>query len=271
MSVRKTMNSADYAQAAAEEMLSSRSFWADARRRFFKNRMAVAALFFLGFIFLFAIFGGIIARFTIEEIDWALLGQVKELGGPNLSNGHWFGVDELGRDLYARVVQGSRVSLMVGFIAGIGSVLIGATFGAIAGYYGGRIDQVIMAAYNITLSIPYIIFFVVWQAFFGRSVEQMIIVLILINWTAGLLITRGQVMTLKNREFIEAAKSCFPEGELTVESWSQWVSAIKQVSDRKGRGLFMPLRKALTGMEHGPELDQLLPLIGRERTLDRLS
>ncbi|WP_123793419.1 ABC transporter permease [Pacificibacter maritimus] len=200
------MNSEDYAQAAAEEMLSSRSFWADARRRFFQNRMAVVALLFLAFVFLFAIFGNLAAQFSIEEIDWSLLGQVKEQGGPSLENGHWFGVDELGRDLYARVVQGSRVSLMVGFIAGIAAVLIGATFGAIAGYYGGRIDQLIMAAYNITLSIPYIIFFVVWQAFFGRSVEQMIIVMVIMNWTAGLLITRGQVMTLKNREFIEAAR-----------------------------------------------------------------
>ena len=75
----------------------------------------------------------------------------------------------------------------------------------------------------------------------------------------------------EDRDYIETAKSCLPEGELTTESWSQWIAAIKQKSDRKGKGLFMPLRKALTGMEHGPELDKLLPLIGRERTLARLS
>ena len=206
MSMRKTMNSPEFAQAAAEEMLTSRSFWADARRRFFKNKMAVIGVFFVGLIFLFAIFGGLFAQYSNEEIDWSLLGKVKEQGGPSLSNGHWFGVDELGRDLYARVVQGSRVSLMVGFIAGTVAVLIGSTIGAVAGYYGGRLDQVIMAAYNITISIPYIIFFVVWQAFFGRSVEQMIIVMIIINWTAGLLIARGQVMALKNREFVDAAR-----------------------------------------------------------------
>lgn len=206
MSAQKTLKSAEFQQAAAEEMISNRSFWSDARRRFFGNRMAVIALGFLGLIMLFAIFGGLFAQYTIEEIDWSLLGSVAEQGGPSLSNGHWFGVDELGRDLYARVVQGTRVSLMVGFVAGIVAVLIGSFFGAVAGYYGGRVDQIIMGAYNITLSIPYIIFFVVWQAFFGRSVTQMIIVMVLINWTAGLLITRGQVMTLKNREFVDAAR-----------------------------------------------------------------
>lgn len=206
MNLRRLMNQPDFTQAVAEEMLTSRSFWADARRRFLKNKMAVIGVFFVGLIFLFAIFGGLFAQYSNEEIDWSLLGNVKEQGGPSLSNGHWFGVDELGRDLYARVVQGSRVSLMVGFIAGTVAVLVGSTIGAFAGYYGGRLDQVIMAAYNITISIPYIIFFVVWQAFFGRSVEQMIIVMIIINWTAGLLIARGQVMALKNREFVDAAR-----------------------------------------------------------------
>lgn len=79
------------------------------------------------------------------------------------------------------------------------------------------------------------------------------------------------VIDTEDREFLDTAKSCFPDGDVTLETWSAWLSAIKQKSDRKGKGLFMPLRKALTGMEHGPELGPLLPLIGRERTLDRLS
>jgi len=206
MSIRKTMNSAAYANAAAEEMINSRSFWADARIRFFKNKMAVVSLAMLILLALFASFGQYFAQWSYEEIDWSVLGKVKEQGGPNWENGHYFGVDELGRDLYARVAQGSRVSLLVGFVAGIFAVCIGATMGAIAGFYGGRIDQVIMGAFNITLSIPYIIFFVVWQAFFGRSIEQMIIVMVIINWTAGLLIVRGQVQTLKNKEFVDAAR-----------------------------------------------------------------
>ncbi|GAA6209100.1 ABC transporter permease subunit [Cognatishimia sp. WU-CL00825] len=200
------MNSPEYVQAAAEEMLTSRSFWADARLRFLKNRMAVISVTMLFGLVLFATFGHAFAKWSYEEIDWSLLGKIKESGGPNVENGHYFGVDELGRDLYARVVQGSRVSLLVGFVAAIIAVCVGSTMGAIAGYYGGRTDQIIVAALNITLSIPYIIFFVVWQAFFGRSLMQMILVMVIINWTAGLLIVRGQVQTLKNKEFVDAAR-----------------------------------------------------------------
>ncbi len=203
---KKQMNAAPYAEAAAEEMITSRSFWADARARFFRNRMAVVSVMMLVLLVLFAIFGHSIASWSYEEIDWNVLGKVKTEGGPTLANGHFFGVDELGRDLYARVVQGSRTSLLVGFVAGTASVLLGSVIGASAGYFGGRFDQLVMGAYTIWISIPYIIFFVVWQAFFGRSLTQMILVIVLVNWTAGLLIVRGQVMMLKNREFVEAAR-----------------------------------------------------------------
>ncbi|MEM9331192.1 MAG: glutamate--tRNA ligase [Pseudomonadota bacterium] len=79
------------------------------------------------------------------------------------------------------------------------------------------------------------------------------------------------VVAEDDKEFIAVAKDCLPAGDLTFDSWAEWISSVKEKSDRKGKGLFMPLRKALTGMEHGPELDKLLPLIGRERTLARLS
>ncbi len=203
---RRRLQSRAFAEERAPEMIASRSFWADAGRRFLNNRMAVFSVGMLSLLILFSIFGNLFARWSYEEIDWNMLGRIKEDGGPSLENGHWFGVDELGRDLYARVVQGTRTSLLVGFIAGPVSVLLGATLGALAGYYGGRLDRTVLAAYTIWLAIPYIIFFVVWQAFFGRSMSQMILVIILVNWTAGLLIVRGQVMMLKNREFVDAAR-----------------------------------------------------------------
>ncbi|WP_370631251.1 ABC transporter permease [Mameliella sp. CS4] len=203
---QKRLNSKEFADPVAEEMIVSRSFWADARRRFLSHRLAVFSVFMLLALLLFALFGQYFARWSFEEIDWNVLGRIKTEGAPSLENGHWFGVDDLGRDLYARVVQGTRTSLMVGFVAGPLAVLLGATLGALAGYFGGRLDQIITGFYTIWISIPYIIFFVVWQAFFGRSLTQMIIVIIIVNWTAGLLIVRGQVMMLKHREFVDAAR-----------------------------------------------------------------
>ncbi len=79
------------------------------------------------------------------------------------------------------------------------------------------------------------------------------------------------IVDAEDAEFIATAKSVLPKGDWSTDTWGQWLAEIKKVSDRKGKGLFMPLRKALTGMEHGPELDKMLPLIGRERTLARLS
>ncbi len=205
-SAKTHLNSKEFAEQAAEEMITSRSFWADARVRFFKNRMAVVSVFMLLCLVLFAIFGHNFAKWSYEEIDWSILGKIKTEGAPSIANGHYFGLDELGRDMFARVVQGSRTSLLVGFVAGITSVIIGSIIGAMAGYYGGRFDQIVMGMYTIWLAVPYIIFFVVWQAFFGRSLAQLIMVIILVNWTAGLLIVRGQVMMMKNREFVDAAR-----------------------------------------------------------------
>lgn len=203
---KANLNDKAFVAEFAEEMITSRSFWADARVRFFQNRMAVVSVFMLFCLVLFATFGHYFAQWSYEEIDWSVLGKIKTEGAPNWENGHYFGVDDLGRDLYARVVQGSRTSLLVGFVAATVAICIGSTIGAFAGYYGGRFDQTALAAYTIWLAVPYIIFFVVWQAFFGRSLSQMIFVIILVNWTAGFLITRGQVMMIKNREFVDAAR-----------------------------------------------------------------
>lgn len=189
-----------------EANVKGQSFWHDSRVRFFQNKMAVFSCFILLFVVLFAALGGIFAQWSNEEIDWSVIGKIKELGAPSWENGHYFGVDELGRDLYARVVQGSRVSLLVGFVAGPLALLCGTITGAIAGYYGRRIDIFLLGAAQITVAIPYIIFFVVWQAFFGRSPFQLILVIVLINWFAGFWIVRGQVMGLKNKEFIDAAR-----------------------------------------------------------------
>jgi len=182
-----------------------RSLWQDARVRFFKNRAAVAGLVVLGLVALFAIFGNLFAQWSNEEIDWDLLGNVAEAGGPNFANGHWFGVDEQARDLYARTVQGTRISLMVGIVGAGISVVVGTLYGATAGFLGGRVDNIMMRIVDVLMSIPYMFVLILLLVVFGRSIIMLFVGIGLISWLDMARIARGQTLTIKNKEFVEAA------------------------------------------------------------------
>ena len=182
-----------------------RSLWQDARARFFRNRAAVASLVALALVAVFALLGDFAAAWSNEEIDWSLLGRVAEKGGPSLANGHWFGVDELGRDLFARTVQGTRISLMVGIVGAVIAVVVGTLYGAAAGYFGGRLDAVMMRVVDVLMSIPYMFVLIIFMVVFGRSILMLFIGIGLISWLDMARIARGQTLSLKNREFVEAA------------------------------------------------------------------
>ena len=182
-----------------------RSLWQDARARFFRNRAAVASLAVLVLVTVFALFGGLAASWSNEEIDWSMLGSVAEKGAPSLANGHWFGVDELGRDLYARTVQGTRVSLMVGIVGALISVVVGTLYGATAGYFGGRLDGVMMRIVDVLMAIPYMFVLILFMVVFGRSMLMLFVGIGLISWLDMARIARGQTLSIKNREFVEAA------------------------------------------------------------------
>lgn len=182
-----------------------RSLWADARGRFLRNRASVASLVVLVLVAGFALFGDLVAQWSNEEIDWSVLGNVREAGRPNLQNGHWFGTDELGRDLFARTVQGTQISLMVGLVGALISVVVGTAYGAIAGYFGGRVDQVMMRIVDVLMSIPYMFVLIVLLVIFGRSVFMLFVGIGLISWLDMARIARGQTLSIKNREFVEAA------------------------------------------------------------------
>ena len=109
--------------------VKGRSLWSDARRRFFQNKAAVAGLIALTLIVLISFIGPYFAVWSNEEIDWDVMGSAATLGMPSLESGHFFGTDDLGRDLYSRVLQGTRVSLMVGVIGAGISVLVGTIYG----------------------------------------------------------------------------------------------------------------------------------------------
>ena len=193
--------------AMAERMaeVKGRSLWADARRRFFRNKAAVGGLIALIFVALFVTFGNMIAVWTNEEMDFGVMGRVAELGGPSFENGHFFGTDDLGRDLFARTIQGTRISLMVGIVGSAIAVIVGTLWGAVAGYMGGRIDNVMMRTVDILMSVPYMFVLILLLVMFGRSISMLFFGIGLISWLDMSRIVRGQTLSLKQKEFIEAA------------------------------------------------------------------
>lgn len=191
----------------AQDEVKGRSPWADARRRFVRNKAAMAGLIILIFVALFAIFGKYAAVWSNEELDFAVMGEVATLGKPSIENGHYFGTDDLGRDLYARTVQGTQVSLMVGLIGAGIAVIVGTLYGATAGYVGGRTDQIMMRAVDILMSIPYMFVLILLLVMFGRSLVMLYLGIGLLCWLDMSRIVRGQTLALKGREFIEAARA----------------------------------------------------------------
>jgi oligopeptide transport system permease protein len=185
--------------------VQGRSLWQDARIRFFKNKAAVTSLFLLLAILFFSFFGPFLAQWSNEEIDWSVLGDIAILGSPSFDTGHYFGTDELGRDLYSRVIQGTKISLMVGVVGALIAVFVGTLYGAIAGYFGGRIDNFMMRLVDILMSIPYMFVLILLLVMFGRSIIMLFIGIGLISWLDMARIVRGQTLSIKQKEFVEAA------------------------------------------------------------------
>ncbi|WP_299673541.1 ABC transporter permease subunit [uncultured Roseobacter sp.] len=192
---------------AGSAPIKGRSLWADARARFFRNRAAVAGLIVLIAVAAFAVIGPFIAPWNNEDIDWNVLGNVAEGGRPSLETGHWFGTDALGRDLFARTVQGTQISLLVGIVGALISVIVGTLYGAVAGYFGGRIDNVMMRIVDVLMSIPYMFVLILLLVVFGRSLFMLFVGIGLISWLDMARIARGQTLTLKGKAYIEAARA----------------------------------------------------------------
>ncbi|MTH79657.1 ABC transporter permease subunit [Paracoccus aestuariivivens] len=190
-----------------EAEVKGRSPWADARRRFRRNKAAMISLVVLILVALFAIFGNSIAAWSNEEMDFEVMGNAATMGMPSFANGHYFGTDDLGRDLFSRTVQGTQVSLMVGLIGAGIAVIVGTLYGATAGYVGGRTDAIMMRTVDILLAIPYMFVLILLLVIFGRSMSMLFLGIGLISWLEMSRIVRGQTLSLKNREFIEAARA----------------------------------------------------------------
>ena len=176
------------------------SLWQDAWVRLRRNRLA---LFGLTVLVLFAV----IAAFTpwIAPYDYAQ--QNLELGATPPSEAHWLGTDIFGRDLLTQIMYGGRVSLAVGFLATGVALLIGVTWGAVAGYAGGRVDNVMMRLVDIFYALPFMIFIVLLMVVFGRNMLLLFLAIGAVEWLTMARIMRSQVQALRQREFVEAAVS----------------------------------------------------------------
>ncbi|WP_028671673.1 ABC transporter permease subunit [Saccharospirillum impatiens] len=205
MLTHKKTNVEDLAENLGNETPVGRSLWRDAMHRFSRNKAAMAGLVGLLLIVLFAAIGPFVAAWHYSDIDWGLMGNAASAGQPSIENGHYFGVDDLGRDLFARTVQGSQISLLVGTIGALIAVVIGTLYGATAGYFGGRIDSIMMRTVDILMSIPYMLFLILLLVMFGRSILLIFIGIGAISWLEMARIVRGQTLSIKNKEYIEAA------------------------------------------------------------------
>ena len=180
--------------------VEGRSLWQDARRRFVHNRAALASLFVLGLIALFVVFAPMLSQFAYDDTDWGMMSAA-----PDMVSGHYFGTDSSGRDLLVRVAIGGRISLMVGIAAALVAVVVGTLYGAMAGYIGGKTDSVMMRLLEILNSFPFMFFVILLVTFFGQNILLIFVAIGMVSWLDMARIVRGQTLSLKRKEFIEAA------------------------------------------------------------------
>jgi oligopeptide transport system permease protein len=182
--------------------IEGRSLWQDARRRLFRNRAAVVSMVVLALIALLAILAPLLSPHAYDEVYWERI-QVP----PDFANAHWFGTDGNGRDLFVRTLYGGRVSLLVGILATAVSLLIGVTWGAVAGYFGGRVDNLMMRFVDVMYSLPFMFFVILLMVVFGRHIFLIFIAIGAVEWLTMARIVRGQTLSVKGKEFIEAARA----------------------------------------------------------------
>ncbi len=178
----------------------SLSYWKDAWKRLVKNKLAMAGLLFLVLLTVMAVIGPMLSPYSVKQIE--LPNQFKP---PSAK--HWFGTDSLGRDVFARTWYGARISLFVGLMAALIDFFIGIIYGGVAGYKGGRTDSVMMRIIEILYGLPYLLVVILLLVVMGQSLTTIIVALCVTGWVGMARIVRGQVLQIKNYEFVLASKS----------------------------------------------------------------
>lgn len=191
------------AVAVKTKKREGRSLWMDSWLRLKRNKMAMFGLFLVTIIILAALFAPFITKYhPHEQLMWTE-GKAAQLQPPSAK--HWFGTDIYGRDLYSRVIYGARISLQIGIASMAISVIIGVTLGAVAGFYGGIVDDLISWLINVIFAFPFLLFVLALVAYLPPSMPLMYAAIGIINWASIARVVRGQVLSVKEKEYVEAA------------------------------------------------------------------
>jgi oligopeptide transport system permease protein len=185
---------------APEALEQGTSLGHDAWLRLRKNQLAVFGLACLAVVSVLCLIGPWLLPYGYEE-------QKLELGASAPSTMHWLGTDTLGRDLLVRLLYGGRISLGVGLAATFVALTIGVVYGAVAGFFGGKLDAVLMRIVDIMYSLPFPIFVILLMVFFGKNIILLFVAIGAVEWLTMARIVRSQVMAVKRMEFIEAARA----------------------------------------------------------------
>jgi len=181
-----------------KQLPHGRSLWQDALSRLRKNRFAISGLVILVGMTILVLFADVLTPYSYETQNLAL-------GASPPSAQHWLGTDTLGRDLLTRILYGGRVSLMVGFLATAVALFIGVSWGMISGYIGGRVDHIMMRIVDILYALPFTIFIILLMVVFGQNIYLLFLAIGAVEWLTMARIVRGQVISIRNQEFIDAA------------------------------------------------------------------
>ena len=178
----------------------SLSFWKDVFMRFRKNKLAMVGIVVLILLIFMAIFGPYMTGYDYTTNDLTSKNQPP-------SSEHWFGTDDLGRDVFTRTWEGARISISIGLAAALIDLTIGVFWGGIAGYKGGRIDEYMMRIADVLAGIPYLLLVILLMVVLGSSVGTMILAMSITGWVNMARIVRGQVLSLKNQEYVLASRT----------------------------------------------------------------
>ncbi|MHA1159046.1 MAG: ABC transporter permease subunit [Alphaproteobacteria bacterium] len=181
---------------------AGRSLTRDALLRLSRNKAAVVSIAVVVLLVLVAFIGPLLLQHNYEDPDWNAFRVA-----PDIASGHYFGTDQNGRDLLARTLYGTQVSLAVAVVATLVSIVIGVIYGSVAGYLGGRVDAMMMRFVDIMFALPYILFVILLMVVFGRNVVLLFVGIGAVEWLTMARIVRGQTLSIRQKEFIEAARA----------------------------------------------------------------